>query len=199
VLVAGVSISTLPPGDLRGYDFALARYKPDGSLDGSFGGDGKVTTDFSGGNDSAHSIAIDSQGRIVAAGFNGTPESDLGDFALARFNPAGNLDSSFGTDGKVTTYLGGSAGARSVGIDSQGRIVAVGHSRGDFALARYKPNGRLDSSFGGDGKVRTHFKGGGGRLLGGDRLRSLPPVEPAGPSRSPAISASGRSWNDCER
>jgi uncharacterized delta-60 repeat protein len=162
VVVAGQSISRLPPGDLRGYDFALARYKPDGSLDGSFGADGKVTTDFSGGNDSAHSIAIDSQGRIVAAGFNGTPESELGDFALARYKPNGSPDPSFGTGGKVTTHIGGSASARSATIDSQGRIVAAGEAQhvlgsNDFALARYNPNGSLDTSFSGNGTVMTDF------------------------------------------
>jgi uncharacterized delta-60 repeat protein len=130
-----------------------------GDLDPLFGGDGKVTTDFGGIDDEILSMAIDSQGRVVVAGIAG-PANDA---TLARYNPNGALDRFFGSDGTVTVDYGdGSAfaGADSVAIDSQGRIVVAGGSRGDVALARYKPDGSLDRSFGTDGAVTTDFGGG---------------------------------------
>ena len=140
-------------------DFALARYKSRGSLDPTFSGDGKVTTSFGGFSGAiAHSIAIDAQGRIVAGGFTGQPS----EFTLARYNPDGSLDASFDADGKLTAAIGDSdAAINSVAIDAEGRIVAGGSSgtfrRADFALARFNPDGSLDASFDGDGKLTTAF------------------------------------------
>jgi uncharacterized delta-60 repeat protein len=147
-----------PPRD--NFAFALARYEPDGSPDTSFSGDGFVTTDFGGLADLAYAVAIDPQDRIVAAG-QGYTGVDF-DFALARYAPDGSLDSGFGSGGKVTTDFGQGDGARGVAIDSLGRIVAVGNSSlhlDSFALARYKPDGSLDPTFGGNGKARTRFAG----------------------------------------
>ncbi len=121
-------------------DFALARYNADGSLNSAFGGDGRVTTDFSGGADD---VTIDSQGRILASGYTHNGDFDRSAFALARYNPNGSLDPSFGTAGKVTTDFAADTTdeASSVAIDSQGRIVAAGGKCSatdcDFALARY--------------------------------------------------------------
>jgi uncharacterized delta-60 repeat protein len=138
-----------------GGDFALARYNRDGSLDTSFDGDGKVTTDFGSPFDQAEGAAIQPNGRIVAAGFN----SAIGDFALARYNGDGTLDTSFDGDGKVMTDFGGFEQAFGVAIQPDGRIVAAGGGGMgiDFALARYNRDGTLDSSFDGDGKVTTDF------------------------------------------
>jgi uncharacterized delta-60 repeat protein len=142
-----------------GGDFALARYNPDGSLDISFGGDGKVTTDFGGVRDIADAVAIQSDGKIVAAGrFFPRPYSD--DFALARYNSDGSLDTSFGVSGKVITNLGGADVIEDVAIQSDGKIVAAGFRLfpgWDFALARYNPDGSLDTSFGVNGVVITDF------------------------------------------
>ena len=155
-------------GDFPDWDFALARYRRNGSLDGSFGAHGKVTTDL-GMTDSASSVAIDSHNRIVVAGrtdflppcCGGT---EAGDFALVRYDHRGTPDSSFGTAGKVITDFGGFDGASSVALDTRGRIVAAGSSRnlGDsskFALARYDRHGQPDASFGGGGMLTTNFRG----------------------------------------
>jgi uncharacterized delta-60 repeat protein len=134
-----------------------------GQLDSSFGGDGKVTTHFAAGsNGEAAAVAIQDDGKIVTAGGSYIPDTSASQFALARYNSDGSLDSSFGGDGKVRTNFGGDSDARAsaVAIQADGKIVAVGISFvGDqrFALARYNSDGSLDPSFGGDGKVITHF------------------------------------------
>ncbi|HXE98708.1 MAG TPA: hypothetical protein VN458_00005 [Solirubrobacterales bacterium] len=130
--------------------FALARYNPNGSLETSFSGDGKQTTDFGVGCcDQANGVDIQANGRIVAVG---TPGAG---FALARYDFNGSLDPNFSGDGKQTTSLGGVANG--VAIQRDGRIVAVGGGGGDFELARYNPNGLLDPSFSGDGTQTTDF------------------------------------------
>src|SRR5207245_1474488 len=78
-------------------DFALARYTADGSLDLSFGVNGKVTTDFNNSGGIANAITLQGD-KIIVAG-----TSDFSVFALARYTANGNLDSSFGVNGKVTT------------------------------------------------------------------------------------------------
>jgi uncharacterized delta-60 repeat protein len=137
-------------------EFALARYTPDGSLDASFDGDGKLTTTFTGDHDSAHDLAIQADGKIVAAGTAG-----FDSYALARYESDGSLDPSFGEDGKVLTNLtGGFDVAYAVAIQANGKIVVAGRSAGAggrFALARYESDGSLDPSFSGDGKVLTNF------------------------------------------
>jgi uncharacterized delta-60 repeat protein len=138
--------------------FGLVRYNPNGSLDTSFDGDGKLVTSFNN-TDFAYAVTIDAQGRIIVAGETWTASND-DDFALARYNPNGSLDTTFSGDGKVTTPIGtDSDSANGVAVDSQGRIVAAGESSGPpsdaFAVARYKPNGSLDTTFSGDGKLRT--------------------------------------------
>jgi uncharacterized delta-60 repeat protein len=147
--------------------FALARYTRDGSLDVSFGGDGKLGTNFSPGRDGASDVLIQPDGRIVAAG---SADISGGAFALARYNSDGTLDSTFGGSGMVVTdftppspLTSGQDGASGVAIQPDGKIVAVGFAVGedeeanpaDFALARYNPDGTLDGSFGSGGKVRT--------------------------------------------
>jgi uncharacterized delta-60 repeat protein len=142
----------------------LAAFAAPGSLDRSFGGGGKVSTDFGGdvqGEITAE--AIDSRGRIVASGFSGSIHSRHRAFTLARYRFDGSLDPSFGADG-ISTEFDGAAFA--VTIDRHGRIVAAGEVRGDpegtdFVVARYHSDGSLDRSFGSDGEVATDFGGGG--------------------------------------
>jgi uncharacterized delta-60 repeat protein len=112
-----------------GRGFALARYRPNGTFDGDFG---KVRTTFRNGG-LARDVAIDSPGRIVAVG------GANGGFAVARYRTSGALDSSFSANGKATTTVGQHAGAESVAVDAEDRIVAAGGSGPprDFALVRY--------------------------------------------------------------
>ncbi len=142
--------------------FALARYRLNGSLDPSFSGDGRQTTELDFGDFSrARGLAIQADGKIVAVGETSSPD----DFALARFNPNGSPDMSFSGDGLQTTDFGGGFsfdGASDAAIQGDGKVVAVGGAGGDFGLARYNTNGSLDSSFSGDGLQTTDFLFGAG-------------------------------------
>ena len=152
-------------------DFKIVRYNRNGSLDTSFGEGGIVTTTFPGDGSYAFAVALQADGRIIAAGtdfvdFNPGEMSDT-DFAVARYNPDGTPDATFGTSGQVTTdFLGKEDDAFSVLIQTDGKIVAVGSANDpvnfyDFAAVRYLSNGTIDTSFGVAGKVSTDFRGGG--------------------------------------
>jgi uncharacterized delta-60 repeat protein len=109
-------------------------------------------------------VAIEGDGKVVAVGDAGGPAGQ--DFALALYTPNGSLDTGFSGDGKRRTDFGFGADDRANGVALQtdGKIVAVGLAGGgstgnDFALARYTPNGSLDTTFSGGGKRRTNFGG----------------------------------------
>jgi uncharacterized delta-60 repeat protein len=137
-------------------NFALARYTSSGALDTSFGTSGLTTTTI-GTSASINSIALDSQGRIIAGGF--AVVGGAGKFAVARYTISGVLDTSFGTSGLTTTTIGTGASINSIALDSQGRIIAVGNTdiggAQNFALARYTSSGALDTSFGTSGLTTT--------------------------------------------
>jgi uncharacterized delta-60 repeat protein len=164
IVVAGSSVAAGSSDS----DFALARYNvADGSLDTTFSSDGKETTDF-GGGDLSQDIAFQADGKIVAVGSSlpSVPTSDFGDFALARYNTDGSLDTSFSGDGKQTTSLDVEDRGLGVAIQTDGQIVVSGMSAPDFTvagpdfgLARYEANGSLDTTFSGDGKQTTDFGG----------------------------------------
>jgi uncharacterized delta-60 repeat protein len=134
-----------------------------GDLDSSFGTGGKVVTDFAGQLDEAFAVAVQDNGRIVAAG--GADESDvsaLDDFALARYLPDGTLDTGFGVGGRVKMDFGAAGGddrVNALAVQADGRLVAAGYALGDWALARFMPDGTLDPSFGTGGKVTTALGG----------------------------------------
>ena len=160
------------------YDFALARFTSAGALDqdGDFGFGGKVTTSFGSADANARAMAVQSDGKIVVAGYvnndNSTPTNagdDHDDFAVARYNPDGTLDTTFGTRGRVTTDIGtrSTDQAFAVAIDGSGNIVVAGssssdgmNSNKDFAVVRYTSAGALDTTFSTDGKVTTDFESG---------------------------------------
>jgi len=151
IVVAGsVIIETGNP-----YSVAVVRYNPDGSLDTTFGsGQGFVTTAPTPTTYYARAVALQQDGKIVAAGYG------AGDFLVVRYNTDGSLDTGFGNAGIVTTDIGGgnSDYAYAVAIQSDGKIVAAGvKDRGmadpDIAVVRYDTLGDLDASFNGTGKV----------------------------------------------
>jgi len=158
ILVAGTSVTSRN-------EFAVVRYNSDGSLDTSFDGDGMVTTPIGLGSGAiAYAVALQSDGKIVLAGQS--TESPLGadlDFALVRYNDDGSLDTSFDSDGKVITPVGG-AGSNdiisAVAVQPDGKIVVVGAiPTQDFVVARYNADGSLDTGFGGNGIVTTDISG----------------------------------------
>jgi uncharacterized delta-60 repeat protein len=162
IVVAGSTIS--PNVISTQHDFALARYKIDGSLDASFGAGGRVQTDFFGFGDEAFAVAVQNDGRIIAAGIsgNGGSEVENGDFALARYNGDGSLDPTFGNGGKVTTDFSGFRDViYAIAIQNDGKILVAGAAdfSNRFGLARYDSYGSLDTSFGTGGKVITAFSG----------------------------------------
>ncbi len=138
----------------------LIRYNSNGSLDTTFNSDGIALINFAISNDAAYSVAIQSDEKIIAAGY-----ADLGGqvvFALLRLNANGSLDTTFDTDGKVTTNFGSFYdGAYSVALQTDGKIIASGYSSNGsqdfFATARYNTTGSLDTTFDTDGKITTAF------------------------------------------
>src|SRR5262249_31918578 len=162
ILAAGIAAK---PGEQR--NFALARYNSDGSLDPGFGSNGRVTTDFYGLLDNAYALAIQPDGKIVAAGSATIPGSNTNEFALARYDADGTLDSTFGNGGKVATaVLALNDPALALALQSDGKIVAGGFAliaglNYDFALVRYSGvDGTPDPGFGTGGVVLTDFAGG---------------------------------------
>jgi uncharacterized delta-60 repeat protein len=144
--------------------FTVLRYAADGSLDTSFGDAGKVTTSVGGKNDSAESVVMRSDGKIVVAG-NSFIDSNNSDFAVVRYNANGTVDTSFNKTGKATADFGPRDGGHSVAVHGDGRIVVAGYTttetKEECALACFKANGSLDTSFNGTGKVTTNFGGDG--------------------------------------
>ena len=153
ILLAGVSNE----------NFALIRYNSNGTLDTTFGSGGIVVTDIyttslgrgnlyqtdAGYDDIARDIVIQSDGKIILAGTSNK------DFALARYNIDGTLDTSFGQYGVVRTEMGGADYAYNVAVQADGTILLSGDSNGDVAIARYNANGQLDTSLGALNKSPT--------------------------------------------
>jgi uncharacterized delta-60 repeat protein len=141
-------------------DFAIARYLPDGTLDNGFGTGGKVITPVGTGEDFAFSVALQQDGKIVAAGYS--KDNAIKNFALVRYNSNGTLDNTFGMGGKQTTPIGnGNSTAFSVAIQPDGKMLLAGsadngaNTKNDFVTVRYLSNGTLDNTFGSDGMVIT--------------------------------------------
>jgi uncharacterized delta-60 repeat protein len=152
-------------GDGQGMDFGVARFHANGSLDTSFGSGGKRTISFNAGSEYAWGVAVGQDGKIVVAG---QARPDSSDFAVARLTANGSLDSSFSTDGREVTDIGLAAdervdGPQSVAVQPDGKIVVLGSTfvgpatNQDFAVARYNPDGTLDSTFGQDGRTTVDF------------------------------------------
>jgi uncharacterized delta-60 repeat protein len=143
--------------------FVAYAFHHDGSLDPTFGGDGKVLTDVTPAADVPFGIAIQGDGNIVVAGGAALGNHMDPKFALVRYERDGSLDPAFAGDGTViTNFTPYDDGAYSVALDPDGNIVAAGLAGNNgpaprFAVARYLTDGTLDATFGGDGKVSTNI------------------------------------------
>ncbi|MFZ4524196.1 MAG: Ig-like domain-containing protein [Chlorobium sp.] len=155
ILVAGLSWNN----SAGRYDFALARYNPDGTPDTSFDGDGKVTTSLSQ-YDKGFSVVVQGDGKILVAG-SAQWDATWG-IALVRYNTDGSLDTSFGDKGKVTTKIYDNTWKYAYGNDmtvqSDGKILVSGsiirntntdgYNTSDIVVVRYNKDGSLDTDFG---------------------------------------------------
>ena len=145
------------------FSFLLCVAQPAGSLDPSFGTGGKVVTSIGSGIDKAYGVAIQSDGKIVVAGYSTSSLTDK-DFTVCRYLSNGNLDSLFGTNGIVTSdlQLGSADIAFGIALQSDNKIILAGSSddgsNTNGALIRYLPNGVIDSTFGTNGIVITDFE-----------------------------------------
>ncbi len=148
IVAAGYTIISSQPLNSA---FMIAKFNADGSPDTTFDSNGIVFTDFGSGNDYANAVAVQTDGRIIAAGFSGE------NAALVRYNTNGSLDTTFDADGKATTV--GFSWISSIGLQSS-KIVAVGYNGANAALARFNSNGSLDASFDGDGLVNLDGESG---------------------------------------
>jgi uncharacterized delta-60 repeat protein len=160
--------TTYTNNDYSGEDFAIARYNANGTLDTTFGANGKVKTDFPGLAAVASSVVVQPDGKILVAGGAFPLFTFAGDFELVRYNPDGSLDSSFGVGGIVTTSFPGQGSyAFALALQPDGKIIAAGtdfvnfssedSSNTDFGLERYNPDGTPDTTFGNGGQVTTDF------------------------------------------
>jgi uncharacterized delta-60 repeat protein len=147
-------------------DIAVVRFNANGSLDGSFDGDGIRLVDFGSSRDYGRAVALQSDGKIVVAGYSfyGFTQRSL---ALVRFDGDGSLDRTFDGDGIVLRqYANVTPRAEDLAIQSNGRIVVAGifqndsdpwHLHNDFGVARFESNGAVDGSFGTAGVTMTDF------------------------------------------
>ncbi|MEI7492519.1 MAG: hypothetical protein WCK92_14055 [Bacteroidota bacterium] len=142
------------------YDaFALARFKPEGVPDPSFGKNGMVVTDVRYGDDRINDVAIQPDGKIVVAGSSNTK------LGAARYLANGELDRSFGNNGITLTSVNDCEDiASAIVLQGDGKIVVAGSSFNgesfDFALVRYTTQGKPDASFGKGGIVVTSLGNG---------------------------------------
>jgi uncharacterized delta-60 repeat protein len=144
-------------GGVSNYDFCIARFNSNGTLDTTFGSSGIVIKPIGSGYDEGQSLAIQPDGKILLGGYCSNGRNN--DFCIARFNSNGTLDTTFGSSGKVIQPIGlwRDVGL-SVAIQPDGKILLGGGDCGNrrysyFCIARFNSDGTLDTSFGSSGKV----------------------------------------------
>lgn len=156
IVVAGYADSVTVAGG-----FAVVRYNPDGTLDNTFSADGVEVTDVGPGEEWAHTVSIQPDGKIVIAGVAGLGVDP--DFALVRYNTDGSLDNAFSGDGVQIMELDSSGDFHyAMVLQPDGRIVAGGFASSigsGFVLARYMTDGTLDPTFGVNGITSAPIAG----------------------------------------
>jgi uncharacterized delta-60 repeat protein len=141
-------------------NYALARLNADGSLDGSFGTGGKVLTPLTSGIAAGADGVLQPDGRIVVLGTTGSLSVPV--LALARYNPDGTLDGTFGVAGQVSLPLPVPFRGGALALQSDGKVLVAGFTGGsvapaDIGLVRLLPGGAPDPTFDGDGFVQSDF------------------------------------------
>jgi uncharacterized delta-60 repeat protein/RHS repeat-associated protein len=176
IVVAGYATNTA-----GNPDFAVARYTSAGVLDtstfnsgGVNGAPGTQVTDFSGGNDTGYSVAMDGSNIVVAGVAAVGSENEI---ALARYTSAGAIDTTFGSSGKKMQTIGSTDDEARALLVSSGKYIVAGFSNQggtvDFAILRFSSNGNIDTTFGDGvhGWTLTNFGGtgayGAGLVLSG--------------------------------
>jgi uncharacterized delta-60 repeat protein len=202
-----VGLATAPAGaGMSAGVFAVARYQADGRPDRSFGSGGATTTDFGlGGDDLAQGVAVQPDGKLVVVGNAADHGDTVYAWAIARYDPDGSLDPTFGTGGLVVNGFGGLTYdfANAVALEPDGKVVVAGTAGSAtgtqyLAVARYDPDGSLDPTFGTGGVVLTQIDGAtssdayavalfrGEILVAGDAGPSYPQGEPIVAAYTPA-------------
>jgi uncharacterized delta-60 repeat protein len=159
-VIAGGTTGQVPGGGMVG-EFALARFNSNGSLDRTFGVDGRVITNLGISFQGIGAVAVQKDGKIVAAGFSGR------DFALVRYLPSGQLDKTFGSNGIQDVPFSGQAAITAIALQPNGKIDVAGSALNTidqqrFALAQFTTSGQLDPTFGMHGITTTTFPNTGG-------------------------------------
>ncbi len=156
IIVAGGQTSGVADGQSRQH-----RFNADGTTDTTFGngiagqGTNAIAYDtFTGTDHDTRAIALQPDGKIIVGGCRASGSCIYG---LARLNANGSLDTTFDTDGRVTTA--GLGAIEELRIQPDGKILAIGALNEDFNVTRYNPDGSLDVSFGTNGRVSTPFVG----------------------------------------
>lgn len=144
--------------------FALVRYNKDGSLDNTFDLDGKVTTSFERANTILNSILIQPNGKIIAAGYSYSVGSYYTTVAIAKYNIDGSLDTTFGDNGLINSFMSNLNKVNSIKLQADNKIIVGGetinysNSDNGFILFRYNSDGSIDNSFASNGILTNYFK-----------------------------------------
>lgn len=140
-------------------DFAIVRLTTSGALDTTFNATGKVLISTATNDDAAAAVAVQPDGKVVAAGYALGANRDV---AVVRLNANGTADTSFNTTGKLVFGVGTSNDeASAIALQADGRILVAGYAADgtqfDMMVARLTSTGALDTTFGNGGKVRIAF------------------------------------------
>jgi uncharacterized delta-60 repeat protein len=136
------------------FSSACPLFAQDGTLDSSFGINGKRISELNVSESSVNSMAIQTDGKILLAGYSTIypPAPIKQNFSVARYNIDGSNDTTFGNNGRVVTRVTNENSiARSIIVQPDGKILVGGNTEGpgriDFMIVRYNSNGTFDSSF----------------------------------------------------
>ena len=145
--------------DFQNLDFGLLRYNTDGTLDASFGTNGRQIVDVDGGSESLPTILLPADGKIIVVGYRVVTGQTVRGIVLTRLNSNGSFDTTFGANGKVITTFE-SPGKVAANLQADGKIVVVGNWSGSaFSVARFNSDGSLDNSFGTNGVIQNNITG----------------------------------------